>query len=168
VPPRNPHVPATSWWNDRPVDELTPNEARRWRAWKTATESIRARIADDLRSGTGLADTDHSILTWVVEVGGGEMAGHVLEQALGFSRSHLLHRIDAMASRGWVIRSDESRSGRVWVRATERGRAVLDSARPVHAAAVRRHFLDRTGDVLPGSSPADQADRSARPDLGDG
>ncbi len=131
--------------HDQLVDELTPDESRLWRAWKTATESVRVGIAEDVRASTGLSDADYSILSWVIEVGGGEMVNHALEKALGFTRSQLLHRVGLMARRGWVIVAGDT-GGRVWVRATESGRAVLDRARPAYAAAVRQRLLERFAD----------------------
>ena len=92
-----------------------------------------------------MSDADYSILSWLVDVGGGELPGHELEQALGFDRSQLSHRLDRMEERDFVNRS-LSGGGKVWVRATAGGRAALDAARPAHALAVRRHLLSRLPD----------------------
>lgn len=131
--------------NDAPVEDLTEDEAALWRSWKTATESVRAKIAKDVREATGLPEVDFSILSWVVDVGGGELSGSAVEKALGLSRTYLLHRLDGMVAAGLL--NQAGGAGRdVWIRATVDGRAVLGRARPAHAAAVRRHLLDHLTD----------------------
>lgn len=84
-----------------------------------------------------------------MDVGGGELPGHVVAKALGLSRSYLPHRLDSMAARD-LINEAGGVGGEVTIRATLDGRAALKRARPAHAASVRRHLLGHLTDASDG------------------
>jgi DNA-binding MarR family transcriptional regulator len=121
------------------VDPLTAEELDLWQLWKIATESVRTLVAVDILAATGLSDPDFGVLTRVVELGGGRMRQNQLAESMGYHRSRLSHHLSRMEDRGLVAR--EPADGGVDVIATAAGAAAVAAARPVHAAAVRRHLL---------------------------
>jgi DNA-binding MarR family transcriptional regulator len=121
---------------------LKPSELALWHAWKRASETVRTRIAADIAAETGLSDPDFGVLTRVVELGGGRLRQSALAESMGFERSRLSHHLDRMVERGLITRE---RGTGVEVVATPGGRAAIRRARPVHAAAVRRHLIGRLG-----------------------
>ncbi|QUQ65983.1 MarR family winged helix-turn-helix transcriptional regulator [Kutzneria sp. CA-103260] len=127
------------------MDLLTEDELRFWHAWKHASETVRARVAEDISAATGLSDADFGILTRLVDLGEGSQGGGSLRQnelaaSLGWHRSRLSHQLTRMEQRD-LIRRDPADGG-VVVTITDRGTADVAAARPVHAAAVREHLLD--------------------------
>ena len=87
-----------------------------------------------------LSDPDFGVLTRVVELGGGRMRQNQLAESMGCHRSRLSHHLSRMEQRGLVTR--EPADGGVDVIATASGAEAAAAARPVHAAAVRRHLLE--------------------------
>ena len=122
------------------MDRVTAEELGLWHSWKSATESVRTLVAADIMAATGLSDPDFSVLTRVVELGGGRMRQNQLAESMGYHRSRLSHHLSRMEERGLVGR--ESAHGGVDVIATASGAEAVAAARPVHAAAVRRHLLE--------------------------
>jgi DNA-binding MarR family transcriptional regulator len=120
--------------------KLGSDEMALWHAWKRATESVRGRIAADITAATGLSDPDFAVLTRVVEIGGGGMRQNQLADSMGFHRSRLSHHLSRMRERG-LITTQPAGNG-IEVIATEHGHALVQQARPVHAAAVRRYLID--------------------------
>jgi DNA-binding MarR family transcriptional regulator len=110
-----------------------------WHTWKRAAESVRARVAADITAETGLSDPDFAVLTRVVEAGGGRMRQNQLAESMGIHRSRLSHHLSRMRERG-LIATEPAGNG-VDVIATEQGHILVKRARPVHAAAVRRHLI---------------------------
>jgi DNA-binding MarR family transcriptional regulator len=117
------------------------DEMTLWHAWKRATETVRTRVAADITAATGLSDPDFAVLTRVVEIGGGRMRQNELAESMGFHRSRLSHHLARMRDRGLVVTESAGGNG-VDVIATEQGQALARQARPVHAAAVRRHLVE--------------------------
>ena len=117
---------------------LSALELQLWHAWKLATDTVRARIAEDVTSVTGLSDPDFGVLTRLSDAGG-RLRQNELATAMRWHRSRLSHHLTRMAQRGLVAR--EEVDGGVEALITEQGRDLLAAARPVHAAAVRRHLL---------------------------
>lgn len=120
-----------------PLDDA---ELALWRAFKRAGEAVRAAVADEITRATGLSDPDFGILTRLDDAGG-RLRQNALAASMGWHRSRLSHQLTRMVERGLVARSEVD--GGVEVAATDAGREAATSARPVHAAAVRAHLLDR-------------------------
>lgn len=118
---------------------LTRNEIGLWSKWKRASELVRARIVEEVTAETGLSDPDFGVLTRVVEEGDGVLRQNQLAQSMGYHRSRLSHHLARMEERGLITRHQSG--GGVEVAVTDRGRELVEQARPVHAAAVRRHLL---------------------------
>lgn len=125
------------------MDRLDADEAALWHAFKNAAESVRTKVAADIAAATGLSDPDFGILTRIVELGGGRLRQNQLAESIGFHRSRLSHQLTRMEERGLVTR--EPSGDGVEVVATQAGRAAVKKARPIHAAAVRTHLLERIG-----------------------
>jgi DNA-binding MarR family transcriptional regulator len=126
------------------VTGLTDDELALWHAWKRASELVRTRVAADITEATGLSDPDFGVLTRVVEIGGGRLRQNALAESMGFHRSRLSHHLSRMEERGLITRHQAD--GGVEVVATPVGRAAVKQARPVHAAAVRRHLTRLVSD----------------------
>lgn len=121
---------------------LTEQDERLWHAWKTAADTVRQRVADDIKAGSGLSDQDFSIVTRLVELGDGALRQNELSVSLRWDRTRLSHQLTRMENRGLVSRS--AVDGGVLVRITAEGARLVRVARPIHADAVRKHLLQRT------------------------
>jgi DNA-binding MarR family transcriptional regulator len=121
---------------------LTEQEQRLWHAWKIAADTVRQRVAEDIKAGSGLSDQDFSIVTRLVELGDGALRQNELSASLQWDRTRLSHQLTRMENRGLVTRS--AVDGGVLVRITDEGTRLVHMARPIHTDAVRRHLLHRT------------------------
>jgi DNA-binding MarR family transcriptional regulator len=122
---------------------LSNHEIEAWDAWKRVTEAVRTGIVRDVADATGLSEPDYGVLSRLVDLGQGSLRQQVLADSMDWHKSRLSHHLTRMEQRGFVTR--EPGPGATTVVITCVGRAALDSARPVHAAAVRAHLTD----VLP-------------------
>ncbi len=124
------------------MDELlSDDELRLWHAWKAATETVRARVAEEIDAATGLSDPDYGVLSRLVDLGQGELRQNELAASMGWHRSRLSHQLTRMEQRNLVTRSDAG--GGVLVTITSTGREQINTARPVHARAVRHALSSR-------------------------
>lgn len=117
---------------------LDAEEMSLWHAWKLAADTVRAKIAADITAAAGLSEADFGVLTRVAELGGGRMRQNALAGSMGWHRSRLSHQLTRMEQRGLLTR--HGIDGRVEVQLTHAGHDRAQAARPVHAAAVRRHL----------------------------
>jgi DNA-binding MarR family transcriptional regulator len=124
---------------------LTEQEQRLWHAWKIAADTVRQRVAEDIKAGSGLSDQDFSIVTRLVELGDGVLRQNELSVSLRWDRTRLSHQLTRMEHRGLVTRS--AVDGGVLVRITDEGARLVRVARPIHADAVREHLLHRTAGI---------------------
>lgn len=120
---------------------LTEDELRLWHAWKSATEHVRERVAEDIKTATGLSDPDFGVLTRLLDLGQGTLRQQELATSMGWHRSRLSHQLTRMEQRNLLTRA--STDGGVNVVITSTGREAAAVARPVHAEAVRRHLINR-------------------------
>ena len=121
----------------QPLDDA---ETARWTAWKHANEAVSAAVAQEIQVAAGLSVADFSVLSRVIENGGGRMAQQELGVMLGWQRARLSRQLSRMADRELLLR-EAGPAGRRLVTATEAGRGALAAARPAHARAVRRALL---------------------------
>ena len=122
---------------------LDDGERALWHAFKRAGEVVRGAVAEEITRATGLSDPDFGILTRLDDAGG-SLRQNELAASMGWHRSRLSHQLTRMATRDLVTRSDVV--GGVEIGLTAAGRDQATAARPVHAAAVRAHLLDRIPD----------------------
>src|SRR5580704_15829308 len=87
---------------DGPMTRLSRDEMALWHAWKQASETVRARVAADIATQTGLSDPDFGVLTRVAEDGGGRMRQNQLAASMGYHRSRLSHHLSRMRERGLI------------------------------------------------------------------
>ncbi|GGF54389.1 transcriptional regulator [Marmoricola endophyticus] len=120
---------------------LSADELALWHAFKHAAEHVRRRVGEEIAQATGLSDPDYGILTRLDD-GAGRLRQQELATSMGWHRSRLSHQLTRMETRGLVQRRDADGGG-VVVRLTDAGADAVALARPVHAAAVRRHLLGR-------------------------
>jgi DNA-binding MarR family transcriptional regulator len=118
---------------------LTSDEIEAWHAWKRVTDAVRNGVVREVADATGLSEPDYGVLSRLVDLGQGSLRQQVLADSMGWHKSRLSHHLTRMAQRGFVTR--EPGPAATTVVMTCVGRAALDSARPAHAAAVRRHLL---------------------------
>lgn len=119
---------------------LGPAETEVWHAWKRAAETIRARVGRDIFDKTGLSGADYGVLSRVADLGDGELRQQELAESMGWDKSRLSHHLSRMEARDLVERRG---SGPVMIALTAQGKKTLRAARPVHAKAVRAHFLEK-------------------------
>ncbi|MEV6610874.1 MarR family winged helix-turn-helix transcriptional regulator [Kutzneria sp. NPDC051319] len=122
------------------MSELDADEMALWHAWKSAADTVRARIAEDITAAVGLSDADFAVLTRVAELGGGRLRQNALAESVGWHRSRLSHQLSRMEHRDLLTRHPAD--GGVEVHLTDAGHSLARRARPAHADAVRRHLLD--------------------------
>jgi len=120
---------------------LTEQEQRLWHAWKIAADTVRQRVAEDIKTGAGLSDQEFGILTRLVELGDGKLRQNELAALLQWDRTRLSHQLTRMETRGLVSRSTVD--GGVLVQVTDEAANLVRVARPIHATAVRKHLLQR-------------------------
>lgn len=124
-----------------PMSEpLTENDMARWVAWKRATEAVMGNVASDIAVATGLSSADFSVLTRVVEEGGGSLRQQRLSDELGWERSRLSRQLVRMEQRNLVRRDGSAVERRVT--ATPQGHKLASQARLIHAESVRQHLIE--------------------------
>ena len=121
-------------------------ESSLWFAWKRAHELVRAAVIEEVTATTGLSDPDSGILLRL-DVADRSLRQSEIASALGWDRTRLSHQLTRMEDRGLLARR-RTPSG-VWVDISDAGTEAAAAARPVHAAAVRRHL---TEPLTPGQS----------------
>jgi len=122
------------------VEPLNAEELRVWHAGKTLGDTVTSRIGADLAT-VGMSGSEYGILSRLDELGDGRLGQQALADSMRWAKSRMSHQLTRMAARG-LVRRDRGPAG-VLVALTPAGRDLLARARPVHAAAVREHLLDR-------------------------
>lgn len=133
----------------RTDEPLTALEVERWSAWKQASDGVLDRVRKDVRTATGLSNADFGVLAIVDDADGGPVRQQRLCDEMAWTQSRASNHLSRMERRELVSR--EIVSGGVLIHLTGEGREVLARARPVHAAAVRRHLLDALDDDAHGA-----------------
>jgi DNA-binding MarR family transcriptional regulator len=119
-------------------ENLSDSEMQFWLAIRTMSLHVRTRIMEDINNETGLSDPDFAVMMKLCRR---DMRQADLALAIDWHRSRLSHHLSRMEERGLVTRQGHGAKG-VTVAITDAGRDVVEKARPVHAAAVRRHLID--------------------------
>jgi len=121
--------------------EISDAEWQAWRGYRRLAEIITGRIVREINEATGLSGPDFMILMEINRSPQGVLLQRELLEYLEWDKSRLSHQLSRMAARDLVQRSRATRAG-ISVRMTEAGSQLLATARPIHAAGVRRNFLD--------------------------
>ncbi|MFJ6612594.1 MarR family winged helix-turn-helix transcriptional regulator [Streptomyces sp. NPDC091289] len=128
---------------DSPVDWLSPDEERTWRAYLRMVTAVRIRTAQDL-AALGLSEPDYEVLSTLSEHPDGTGTLHEQAAKMGWSRSRLSRHASRMEARELIRRAPDPTDGRGCLLVlTSTGWDTLRDAAPGHVASVRRHFVDR-------------------------
>jgi DNA-binding MarR family transcriptional regulator len=122
---------------------LNESELQAWRGLMLMGFRLTATLSRELADATGLSYPDYVVLAVLSDRQDGRMRAFELGRALGWEKSRLSHHVARMAERGLVRREKCKTDQRgAFVAVTPRGRKAVAAAAPVHAAVVRRHFVD--------------------------
>jgi len=122
---------------------LSADETHIWRSLLRLSDLLRFRVASDIREVSDLSPADHSVLLHLAESQAGRMLQQDLASSMYWSKSRMSHQLARMEARDLVTRSPDSGTRQMAVSITKEGRAVINAVTPAHAAAVRRHLLNR-------------------------
>ncbi|SBV00666.1 DNA-binding transcriptional regulator, MarR family [Streptomyces sp. Ncost-T6T-1] len=126
-----------------PVDWLTPDEDRTWRAYLRMVTAVQVGVAQDL-AALGLSEPDYEVLSTLSEREDGTSTLHEQAAKMGWSRSRLSRHASRMEARELIRRAPDPTDGRGCLLVlTPAGWDVLRDAAPSHVTSVRRHFVDR-------------------------
>jgi DNA-binding MarR family transcriptional regulator len=123
------------------MEPLSSDDTEVWHAFKALGDTVMRRVGAELTAATGLSSTDWGVVSRLEDLGGGRMGQTVLAESMGLTKGGMSNQLTRMTHRGLVQR-ERSADG-VTVVLTDHGRELLHRARPVHAAAIRTHLLDR-------------------------
>lgn len=109
-----------------------------------AHSRLTAQLDAELERDHGLGLTSYEVLMNLSDAPSGRMRMSELAERLLLSRSGITRLADRLVARGLIERERCSDDGRGYnAQLTDRGRALVQAARPDHLAAVRRIFLER-------------------------
>lgn len=124
-------MPSKSPW-------LTGAEQRAWRNWLAVSTALPTELNRLLLRDAGLHWQDFGVLVQLSETTNRRARMADLAQLLQWERSRLSHHIKRMEGRGLVVRESCGADGRgAYAVLTDEGFAVLESAAPGHAQAVK-------------------------------
>ncbi len=122
---------------------LDPGDECVWRRFLDMQASLRGRLSRELQRQTGLSEADYEVLVRLSESPGRSMRVFELAEATRWEKSRLSHHLTRMAGRGLVRRAGCPTDSRgTVVELTEAGWETIVHAAPLHAADVRRWFVD--------------------------
>jgi DNA-binding MarR family transcriptional regulator len=125
---------------------LSDAEMAGWRAFIETYADLITVLDSDLTPAS-LTLGDYQVLVYLVEADNQSMRMCDLAAMLQLSPSGLTRRLDGLVKAGWVERQNSSTDRRVMLAAlTDRGRAQLADAAPLHVESVRARMLDHLDD----------------------
>jgi len=122
---------------------LNERERRAWYGFLTMQEDIRRHMNRQLIREAGISLADFAVLSVLRQTPETPLRVFELREALRWEKTRLTHQISRMVSRGLVERQscvEDSRGSHVAL--TEKGRALIDKAGPLHLRYVRRFFIE--------------------------
>ncbi|MDV9169988.1 MarR family transcriptional regulator [Streptomyces sp. W16] len=124
-------------------DPLTAQEERFWRALMRVIVALPRSLDDDLLRATGLTLTEYVVLMNLSEAENQELRMADLASATALSASRITRVVDALQSRGQVVkrRYEGDARGNV-AKLTPDGMKRLQAAYPVHLASARKRVMD--------------------------
>lgn len=127
---------------DEPTVWLDEQEMAAWGPFVVATMHLHAALERDLKRAFDVTLLDHGILLMLRNTPEGLPMGHLAGQ-FGTEASVITYRVNRLEERKLARRSRREDNRReVLARITRSGERLCDRMGPVHAASVRRHFLD--------------------------
>jgi DNA-binding MarR family transcriptional regulator len=122
---------------------LTAQEERFWRALMRVIVALPRSLDDDLLRSTGLTLTEYVVLMSLSEAENQELRMADLAAATALSASRITRVVDALQSRGQVVKRRYEGDARGNVATlTPEGMKRLQSAYPVHLASARKRVMD--------------------------
>jgi DNA-binding MarR family transcriptional regulator len=124
-------------------DPLTAQEERFWRALMRVIVALPRSLDDDLLRATGLTLTEYVVLMSLSEAENQELRMADLASATALSASRITRVVDALQSRGQVVKRRYEGDARGNVATlTPDGMKRLQAAYPVHLASARKRVMD--------------------------
>ena len=121
---------------------LSTTDDAAWRGFLRAHDTVLDKIDADLEADAGLSLGEFEVLDHLATAPEHQLRMNELAALTRLSPSGLTRRFDALVRRGWVTRSKATQDGRgILAGVTASGLSKVAEARPVHARAVRTHFL---------------------------
>ena len=122
---------------------LTAQEERFWRALMRVIVALPRSLDDDLLRATGLTLTEYVVLMSLSEAENQELRMADLAAATALSASRITRVVDALQSRGQVVKRRYEGDARGNVATlTPEGMKRLQAAYPVHLASARKRVMD--------------------------
>ena len=122
---------------------LTAQEERFWRALMRVIVALPRSLDDDLLRTTGLTLTEYVVLMSMSEAENQELRMTDLAAATALSASRISRVVEALQSRGQVVKRRYEGDGRGNVASiTPEGLKRLQAAYPVHLASARKRVVD--------------------------
>ncbi|MFJ9712517.1 MarR family winged helix-turn-helix transcriptional regulator [Streptomyces sp. NPDC101234] len=126
-----------------PEEPLTAQEERLWRAMMRVIVALPRSLDDDLLRSTGLTLTEYVVLMNLSEAENQELRMADLASAAALSASRITRVVDALQSRGQVVKRRYEGDARGNVATlTPEGLKRLQDAYPVHLASARKRVID--------------------------
>ena len=124
-------------------DPLLAQEERFWRALMRIIVALPRSLDDDLLRSTGLTLTEYVVLMNLSEAENQELRMADLALATALSASRITRVVDALQSRGQVVkrRFEGDARGNV-ATLTPEGLKRLEAAYPIHLASARKRVMD--------------------------
>ncbi|WP_043664588.1 MarR family winged helix-turn-helix transcriptional regulator [Streptomyces xylophagus] len=124
-------------------DALTAQEERFWRALMRVIVALPRSLDDDLLRSTGLTLTEYVVLMNLSEAENQELRMADLAAATALSASRITRVVDALQSRGQVVKRRYEGDARGNVATlTPEGMKRLQAAYPIHLASARKRVMD--------------------------
>ncbi|WP_329347977.1 MarR family transcriptional regulator [Streptomyces sp. NBC_01261] len=124
-------------------DPLTAQEERFWRALMRVIVALPRSLDDDLLRATGLTLTEYVVLMSLSEAENHELRMADLAAATALSASRITRVVDALQSRGQVVKRRYEGDARGNVATlTPEGLKRLQAAYPIHLASARKRVMD--------------------------
>ncbi|MFF5306403.1 MULTISPECIES: MarR family winged helix-turn-helix transcriptional regulator [Streptomyces] len=124
-------------------DPLTAQEERFWRALMRVIVALPRSLDDDLLRATGLTLTEYVVLMSLSEAENQELRMADLAAATALSASRITRVVDALQSRGQVVKRRYEGDARGNVATlTPEGLKRLEAAYPIHLASARKRVMD--------------------------
>lgn len=124
-------------------DPLTTQEERLWRALMRVIVALPRSLDDDLLRATGLTLTEYVVLMSLSEAENHELRMADLAAATALSASRITRVVDALQSRGQVVKRRYEGDARGNVATlTPEGLKRLEAAYPIHLASARKRVMD--------------------------
>jgi DNA-binding MarR family transcriptional regulator len=122
---------------------LTPEEWSFWDSWTHAQRLFTEEVERGLQRDVGISKAEFSVLVTLHRELDRQLRVSDLASSLAWDKSRASHLLTRMESRGLVTRAETGVSGRrTGISMTAKGRQATDRALRVHAANIRRFFLD--------------------------